>query len=551
MEKKSNHFSGQLGFVLAAAGSAVGVGNLWRFPYLAAKDGGGLFLIIYLILVLTFGFTLLTSDIAIGRRTQKSAIGAYTQMHPRWKFLGILTFLVPVLIMTYYAVIGGWITKYAVVYLTGQAQSAAQDNYFTSFITSPVSPVIFALLFMGVTAFIVYNGVQGGIEKVSKFMMPVLLVLVVVIPLMVLVIGILMKVCTKLFETMQTKIDNLNNTLQENLVAIRVVKAFVREGYERIKFKKSNDELMDAALAVGLRIIAIMPVMMLALNGATVAVLYFGGGMVMGGTFELGDLQAFINYIVQILMSVMMVAMSLLQLSRAQACAHRIKEVLETEPSVENKPEGEICRAALPGEAADGTDHVLPAPRGEVEFRDVSFKYVASGSGDDVLSHISFHVRPGQFVAIVGGTGTGKSTLVNLIPRFYDVTGGQVLLDGVDVRDYPLEELRGRIGQELAQALAAQPDNGHLRRQSGKLYQTQISTIHAFCTVLLRQWGHLLDVPADFALCEEEEAQVLMDRTLNQVLEARYEEVDPEGNFARLLDILQPPEEEHRAKGKR
>lgn len=132
-----------------------------------------------------------------------------------------------------------------------------------------------------------------------------------------------------------------------------------------------------------------------------------------------------------------MVAMSLLQLSRAQACAHRIKEVLETEPSVENKPEGEICRAALPGEAADGTDHVLPAPRGEVEFRDVSFKYVASGSGDDVLSHISFHVRPGQFVAIVGGTGTGKSTLVNLIPRFYDVTGGQVLLDGVDVRNYP------------------------------------------------------------------------------------------------------------------
>lgn len=181
MEKKSNHFSGQLGFVLAAAGSAVGVGNLWRFPYLAAKDGGGLFLLVYLALVLTFGFTLLTSDIAIGRRTQKSAIGAYAEMHPKWKFLGILTFLVPVLIMTYYAVIGGWITKYAVVYLTGQAEAAAQDNYFMSFITSPVSPVIFALLFMAVTALIVYNGVEGGIEKVSRFMMPVLLVLVVVI----------------------------------------------------------------------------------------------------------------------------------------------------------------------------------------------------------------------------------------------------------------------------------------------------------------------------------------------------------------------------------
>lgn len=181
MEKKASNFSGQLGFVLAAAGSAVGVGNLWRFPYLAAKDGGGLFLIIYLILVVTFGFTLLTSDIAIGRRTKRSAIGAYAAMRPRWKFLGILTFLVPVLIMTYYAVIGGWITKYAVVYLTGQAEAAASDDYFTSFITSPTSPVIFALLFMAVTAFIVYNGVEGGIEKVSKFMMPILLVLVVII----------------------------------------------------------------------------------------------------------------------------------------------------------------------------------------------------------------------------------------------------------------------------------------------------------------------------------------------------------------------------------
>ena len=181
MEKKSSNFSGQLGFVLAAAGSAVGVGNLWRFPYLAAKDGGGLFLIIYFILVITFGFTLLTSDIAIGRRTQQSAIGAYTQMRPKWKFLGILTFLVPVLIMTYYAVIGGWITKYAVVYLTGQSKAAAADDYFTSFITSPASPVVFALLFMAVTAFIVYNGVEDGIERVSKWMMPILLVLIVVI----------------------------------------------------------------------------------------------------------------------------------------------------------------------------------------------------------------------------------------------------------------------------------------------------------------------------------------------------------------------------------
>ena len=181
MEKKQNNFSGQLGFVLAAAGSAVGVGNLWRFPYLAAKDGGGLFLIIYFVLVLTFGFTLLTSDIAIGRRTKQSAISAYAQMRPKWKFLGILTFLVPVLIMTYYAVIGGWITKYAVTYITGQTKAAAGDDYFTSFITSSTSPVVYALIFMAVTAFIVYNGVEEGIERVSKWMMPILLVLVVII----------------------------------------------------------------------------------------------------------------------------------------------------------------------------------------------------------------------------------------------------------------------------------------------------------------------------------------------------------------------------------
>ncbi len=261
------------------------------------------------------------------------------------------------------------------------------------------------------------------------------LVLVVVIPLMALAIAILMRVCTRLFEVMQKKIDGLNNTLQENLVAIRVVKAFVRQDHEREKFKASNDELMMAGLDVGLKVIAIMPIMSIALNGATVAVLYLGGRMVMGGSFLLGDLQAFINYIMQILMSVMMVAMSLLQLSRAQACARRINEVLGTEPSIEDVPGA--------GERA------LPAAKGRVEFRDVSFRYTAAGTGDDVLSHVSFTAEPGQFVAIVGGTGTGKSSLVNLIPRFYDVTGGAVLLDGVDVRDYPIETLRGRIGMVL------------------------------------------------------------------------------------------------------
>ena len=261
------------------------------------------------------------------------------------------------------------------------------------------------------------------------------LVLLTVIPVLALGIGIIMKICSRLFQVMQQKIDGLNNTLQENLVAIRVVKAFVRQDHEESKFKTANDQLTQAGMNVGLRVITMMPLMTVAMNAATVGVLYLGGKMVMQAQFDLGDLQAILTYVSQILMSVMMVAMTLLQLSRAQACTRRINEVLDTEPSVENSD-----RSAA---------RTLPAPRGEVEFRDVSFKYVASGTGDDVLEHISFTVRPGQFVAIVGGTGTGKSSLVNLIPRFYDVTGGAVLVDGMDVRDYPLEQLRSRIGMVL------------------------------------------------------------------------------------------------------
>ena len=178
---KKHGFTGQIGFVMAAAGSAVGVGNLWRFPFLAAKDGGGLFILIYLILTFTFGFTLLTSDIAVGRRTGKNSMGACQAMHPKWRFLGLLTFLVPVLIMTYYAVIGGWIVKYIAVYLTGQGEAAATDAFFTSFITSPVQAALYATAFMLLTAWIVFNGVEKGIEKYSKILMPVMLVMIVAI----------------------------------------------------------------------------------------------------------------------------------------------------------------------------------------------------------------------------------------------------------------------------------------------------------------------------------------------------------------------------------
>lgn len=180
-EEKKGGFSSSIGFVLAAAGSAVGVGNIWRFPYLAAKDGGGLFILVYLALVLTFGFTLLTTDIAIGRRTGKHAIDAYKEMNPKWGFLGKITFLVPALIMTYYSVIGGWVTKYIVTYLTFSGEAAAQDGYFTDFITAPVAPIVFMLIFLAITAFVVYCGVEKGIEKFSKIVMPGLILMIIAI----------------------------------------------------------------------------------------------------------------------------------------------------------------------------------------------------------------------------------------------------------------------------------------------------------------------------------------------------------------------------------
>lgn len=178
---KKGGFTSSIGFVLSAAGSAVGVGNIWRFPYLAAKDGGGLFICVYLILVFTFGFTLLTTDIAIGRKTGQNAIHAYGSIRPKWDFLGKLTFLVPALIMTYYSVIGGWVTKYIVTYLTFSGTEAAQDEYFTDFITSTVSPVVFMLLFLAITALVVYRGVEKGIEQFSKIVMPGLILMIIAI----------------------------------------------------------------------------------------------------------------------------------------------------------------------------------------------------------------------------------------------------------------------------------------------------------------------------------------------------------------------------------
>ena len=180
-EKKKSSFSSSLGFILTAAGSAVGVGNLWRFPYLAAKDGGGLFIFIYLILILTFGFTLLATDIAIGRKTRKNAFEAFQSLNKKWGFLGKLTFLVPSLIMTYYCVIGGWILKYIISYSSLSSSIAASHNYFYDFIQSFLPPIVYTLIFLAITAFIVYRGVEKGVEKFSTYVMPGLFIIIIFI----------------------------------------------------------------------------------------------------------------------------------------------------------------------------------------------------------------------------------------------------------------------------------------------------------------------------------------------------------------------------------
>jgi len=257
--------------------------------------------------------------------------------------------------------------------------------------------------------------------------------LVIVGAVFLLVIGTvsIIRVAGALFTAMQKRLDALNGTVQENLIAIRVVKAFVREGYERLKFQRVNDALVQASMKVGTITSFMMPMMMLIMGGTTVGVIWFGGGYVSAGAMGTGELMSFISYIMQILMSVMMFAMISVMITRARACGERALEVLDTVPTI------------LDGEA------IAPrrVSRGKVEFRNVSFRY--QGDEQDVLSGISFTVQPGEVVGIIGGTGSGKTSLVSLIPRFYDVTEGEVLVDGVDVRAYRQKDLRDGIGMVM------------------------------------------------------------------------------------------------------
>ena len=258
-------------------------------------------------------------------------------------------------------------------------------------------------------------------------------IVLIVIPILVGAIAVLIKIAFPKFKIMQKKLDALNSNIQEMLTNVRVIKSFVRGDYEEKKFAASNEDLKQTSLGAFKTIIIVMPLMMLMMNGTTLAVVWFGGRQIIVGNMQVGNLTAFTTYIVQILMSLMMLAMVILQSSRALASLSRIREILDTEVDLND----EHCKEP---------DKIVSS--GRVEFRDVSFRYYKENK-EAVLSHISFAVKSGQTLGIIGSTGSGKTTLVQMIPRLYDVDEGEVLVDGVNVKDYTLENLREGVGMVL------------------------------------------------------------------------------------------------------
>ena len=249
------------------------------------------------------------------------------------------------------------------------------------------------------------------------------------IPLVLAAVIAVLKMGFPLFEKMQGRIDALNRRVQESVTNIRVIKSFVREDHERERFSRSAADLFEISVKASGLIITVMPVMTLVMNLTTVAVLWFGAQQTSAGLMQVGDLMSYSTYIMHILISLTMMSMSVMMLSRARASSERVKEVLTERPTITDRPEAAARKVAW----------------GRVEFRRVSFRYGPEGA-DNVLEDVSFVAEPGEVIAVVGATGSSKSTLVQLIPRLYDVTEGQILVDGVDVRDYRIEDLREGVG---------------------------------------------------------------------------------------------------------
>lgn len=259
------------------------------------------------------------------------------------------------------------------------------------------------------------------------------LILAASIPLLAVSVYIIMRHGFPFFLKIQRKIDALNGVVRENLINIRVVKSFVREDFETRKFTRSSEELRDIVIRGSNIIVTVFPVMQLILNFSILAILWFGGSKVMAGDLMVGELISFVSYLMQVLMSLMMMSMVIMTVARASASSQRITEVLATEPSLVNTPQGQLNKYNV--------------VRGDVEFRGVSFRY--EGGQTDVLKNVNFSVRGGETIAVVGATGAAKTSLVQLIPRLYDVTEGAVLIDGVDVKDYNLDTLHDQIGMVL------------------------------------------------------------------------------------------------------
>ncbi|HAL30733.1 MAG TPA: multidrug ABC transporter ATP-binding protein [Coriobacteriia bacterium] len=319
------------------------------------------------------------------------------------------------------------------IFRTVQSFSLAEMNRFgaPSLITRTTNDVqqIQMLVVMGLNVMVMAPFMAvGGVIMAIRQDAPLSLIIVVVIPLLAVVLGFLARNAMPLFKTMQKRVDRVNQVMREKLAGIRVIRAFVRTRYEEQRFDVANRELSETMLAVGRLFALMMPAVMAIMNLTLVATMWFGGLRIDSGAMPIGNLTAFLTYIMQILMSVMMAAFMFVMVPRAAASAERINEVLDTQSGL-----------------ADPAEPVVPTThRGVVEFRDVEFRY--PGAEAPVLAGVSFTAEPGKTTAIVGSTGSGKSTLVNLIPRFYDVTGGQLMVDGVDVRDMAQAELWRRIG---------------------------------------------------------------------------------------------------------
>lgn len=309
--------------------------------------------------------------------------------------------------------------------------TASLTTRMTNDVTTLQNVVMMSLrILVRVPALLVVSAVFAA--RINPKMSATLLLL---LPIFAVIIAVVLKFGFPMFQKMQKRVDSVNRVVQENLIGIRVVKAFVREKHEKKKFHKVSDELANQGAKASGLIVIVMPVMMLLFNAVIVFVYYKGSLDAVNGIMQVEQVSVFASYIAQILMNLMMVSMMLLMLARGKACGDRVVEVLDTDIDITNPENAYIPDAS--------------SVKGNVEFKNVSFKYSTDSSGDNILDNINFKVNAGEIVGIVGGTGCGKSSMVNLIPRLYDATEGQVLIDGVDVKNYDLTALRDMIGVVL------------------------------------------------------------------------------------------------------